>query len=271
MDLIKINELPPWEWPENTGDKILAVLGNAGASEENRMLAVSMAGDISIVNDALATALLAIVGDTDADESLRARAAIALGPALENADLMGFDDDDDIIVTETVFEAIQDVLEKCYRDGGCPKEVRRRCLEASVRAPMEWHTAAVRSAYVSGDPEWRLTAVFGMNYIEDFEKQILESLEDDDPDIHYEAVCAAGSWEVDGAWQHVIDLVSDENTEKELRLAAIEAAINIRSEVAAEILGPLTDDDDQDIVDAAHEAIAMAEAMLEFDDEEEED
>ncbi|MFH1983179.1 MAG: HEAT repeat domain-containing protein [Pseudomonadota bacterium] len=271
MDINKLKELPPWEWPEDTGATLLPLLQNAAADPDDRLLAASMAGDLSVVDDALAGALLAIVEETGADATLRARAAIALGPALENADLMGFDEEEDVMISEGLFGAIQGVLKKCYRDAGCPKEVRRRCLEASVRAPQEWHAAAIRSAYISGDPDWRLTAVFGMNYIEGFEKQIMESLEDDDPDIFYEAISAAGSWEVDAAWPRIVALVGDADTEKELRLAAIESAVNIRPDDVGEILEPLLDEEDEDIVDAVHEALAMAEAMLEFDAEDDDE
>lgn len=271
MDIIKLKEIPPWEWPEDTGATLLPLLQNAGADADDRLLAASLAGDLSVVDDALAGALLAIVVDAGADETLRAQSAIALGPALENADMMGFDDEEEIMISERLFGSIQVALEKCYRDGGCPKEVRRRCLEASVRAPQDWHAAAIRSAYISGDPDWRLTAVFGMNYIEGFEKQIIESLEDDDPDIFYEAVSAAGSWEVAAAWSRIVALVGDEDTEKELRLAAIEAAVNIRPDDVGEILESLLDEEDEEIVEAVHEALAMAEAMMELDAEEDDE
>ena len=45
-------------------------------------------------------------------------------------------------------------------------------------------------------------------------------------------------------------------------LAAIEAVVGMRPEEAGEILDNLTSSDDEDIVDAAEEAIAMAEGEL---------
>jgi len=77
-------------------------------------------------------------------------------------------------------------------------------------------------------------------------------------DIHYQAVCAAGNWEVDAAWSHIASLATTELTDKSLRLAAIEAVGNIRPQEAAELLLELTQSDDQDIVDAAYEAMAMS-------------
>jgi succinate dehydrogenase flavin-adding protein (antitoxin of CptAB toxin-antitoxin module) len=48
-------------------------------------------------------------------------------------------------------------------------------------------------------------------------------------------------------------------------MAAIDAAVNIASEDAKDILGALLDSDDQDIVDAVHEALSMLDAMDECD------
>jgi hypothetical protein len=52
-------------------------------------------------------------------------------------------------------------------------------------------------------------------------------------------------------------------------LAAIDAAANIRPLEAGPLLLDLTDSDDEDIVEAAHEALAMAAALFqdEFDDD----
>jgi hypothetical protein len=79
------------------------------------------------------------------------------------------------------------------------------------------------------------------------------------PDIHYEAVLAAGNWEVGAAWPHVAALVTSGETEKPLLLAAIDAVASIRPQEASEILDDLADSDDEDIVAAVREAMAMAE------------
>jgi ABC-type sugar transport system substrate-binding protein len=73
------------------------------------------------------------------------------------------------------------------------------------------------------------------------------------------------------AWAHVAALVTADRTDKALRPAAIEAAASIRPQEAVEILGPLTDSDDEDIVDAAHEALAMAGAIVEQEEEDVDD
>lgn len=63
------------------------------------------------------------------------------------------------------------------------------------------------------------------------------------------------------AWPHVAGLITGGTASKDLLLAAIEAAPNIRPDEAGEILADLTEDDDDDIAEAADEALAMAEML----------
>jgi len=137
MDLKIIHEMPPWEWPAETAETLLNVLGDPAADFSDRLLAVEMAGDMVVVNNELAEALLAVVENNDETEELRARAVISLEPALEHTDLYEFDDPEDIVVSEEVFQRIQVSLQKIYQNGGVPKNVRRRVLEAAVRAPQD--------------------------------------------------------------------------------------------------------------------------------------
>jgi hypothetical protein len=89
-----------------------------------------------------------------------------------------------------------------------------------------------------------------------------------DPEIHYQAVNAAGNWEMDAAWPRIVALLNDPGTPKPLLLAAIGAAASIRPQEAGEILMDLAASDDEEIAEAADEAIAMSEpASDEADDE----
>ena len=277
IDIEILKDTPPWEWPKGAGETMRALLRDRGAAPSDRLAAAELAGDITVINDEGVDVLLSVVGSAAEPNELRALAAIALGPVLELADWGEFDDPyDDIPITEDSFHKIQDVLRTLYADASLPKEVRRRILEASVRSPEDWHADAIRAAYNSGDEEWKLTAVFGMAHVRGFEDEILEMLDSPNPDIHYEAVCAAGNWEVDAAWPHVAALARSPKTDKPLLLAAIEALGSIRPEEAGGILIDLVDSDDEDIAEAANEAMAMAEGALsdgedDEDDEEDED
>jgi hypothetical protein len=275
MDLNDLKDTPPWEWPRDAAKKFLAVLRNPQAGASERLVAAELAGDMLAINDALVDALLTIVANAGEPAELRAKAAISLGPVLEQADIeMGeegeFDDPDDVPISEKTFRKIQQSLRKVYLDNAVPKLVRRRILEAAVRAPEDWQSQAIRTAYANDDPEWKLTAVFCMRYVRGFDKQILEALESADPKIHSEAISAAGNWEVDAAWPHITALLASSATSKDLLLAAIEAVATIRPREAGPLLVDLVDSEDEDIADAADEAMSMAAGMADadFDDEE---
>src|SRR6266508_370783 len=267
MDVKALRDIPPWEWPEGAGKMFLDILRGGQPAEADRLLAAELAGDFTVINDELADALLSILRSGDESEALRGQAAISLGPVLEQADMDGFEEADGVPIAERTFHRIQESLRKLYMDAGVPKDVRRRILEAAVRAPQDWHREAVRAAYASDDEAWRLTAVFCMRFVRGFDEQILEALDSENPDIHYEAVCAAGNWEVDAAWPHIAALVTSGETDKPLLLAAIEAVASIRPREAAEILDDLTDSDDEAIVEAVSEAMTMAEGLAYEDDE----
>jgi len=137
-----------------------------------------------------------------------------------------------------------------------------------VRAPQNWHQKAIITAYSSGDRDWILTAVFSMRWVHGFENQILEALMSSDPEIHYQAVSAAGNWELDAAWPHILGLLNDAGTSKPLLLAVIGAISSLRPQEAGELLIDLTESDDEDIVGAADEAIAMSEPISDQEDDE---
>ncbi len=256
-DLRMLEDVPPWDWPQGASAILVGILCEPRADESDRLLAADLAGDCIGIDDELVDALLSIVGSAEETEKLRAKAAIALGPVLELADMDGFDDDS-VPISEATFLGIQGSFRRLYMDAVVPKFVRRRILEASVRAVQDWHHDAIRAAYSSDDRDWKLTAVFAMCWVPGFHDQILDALENTDPDIHYQAVCAAGDWEVDAAWPHVAALVTSLGTDKPLLLAAIDAVGSIRPHQADEVLFDLTGSDDEDIVEAAEEAMTMA-------------
>jgi hypothetical protein len=267
MNLRTLTDIPPWDWPEGTGKLLLDTLRNDATSEPDLLLAAELAGDVTVIDDELAEELLSILCSSDKAEEVRARAAISLGPALEDGDTHGFEEPEYSAIAERTFDKIQASLRALYKDEGVPANVRRRILEASVRAQQDWHTAAVRAAYASGDESWRLTAVFCMRFVPGFSEQILEALDSDNEDMQYEAVLAAGSQEVAAAWPHVEALVTWSETPKHLLLAAIAAVASIRPPEALATLGDLLDSEDEDVVEAVQEALALAEVSPYEDDD----
>ena len=278
MNVRDLLEIEPWEWPDGAGEIFLGTLTDKQADKSDRLIAAKLGGDLVAMNEHLAKALLAIVADQNESDELRAAAAIALGPVLEQGDIElldeeDFDDPESVPISLETFRKLRDSLHALYADERIPKLVRRRILEVAVRAQQDWQKAAIKTAWSSGDNEWILTAVFGMRHIRGFDKEILESLKSPSLEIRCEAVQAAGNWELKEAWPYVVALVQDPKTPKPLLLAAIDAVASIRPKEAGPILVELSDSRDEDIAAAADEAMAMAEANSgeDFDEEEEDE
>lgn len=72
---------------------------------------------------------------------------------------------------------------------------------------------------------------------------------------------------MDAAWSHIAALINSKDTEKYLLLAAIEAVASIRPQEAAQILIDLTQSEDEDIAEAASEAIEMTEMLSDLKDD----
>jgi hypothetical protein len=85
----------------------------------------------------------------------------------------------------------------------------------------------------------------------------------------YEAVNAAGNWELDAARSHIVELLNDAHSPKPLLLAAIGAVGSIRPAEAGNILVDLADSEDEEIAEAADEAMAAAEVASDEEDDEE--
>jgi hypothetical protein len=258
LNLKRLKSIPPWDWPENASAVVIEALTNRQASKGDRLLAAQLAGEYVILSEETAGALLSIVGSSEESAELRSRAAVSLGPGLEEAATGDYEDlDDPPALSKSFVKKMQQTLRTLYGNAEVPKNVRRSALEASVRNPQSWHEKAIRSAYASNDEEWQLTAVFSMRYVGGFESQILEALKSSNRGIRYHAVAAAGNWEIDAAWPHIARLVTSSDTDKEMLLAAIEAVALIRPG-ETEILEPLVDSYDEDISEAAMEALGEA-------------
>ena len=266
LDLAVLAVTPPWEWPGNTRAFLLDRLRDDRADEADRLVAAELASEIVVVNEEVTKALSTILADGDASDDLRAQAAIALGPVLEEMDVHGplgdtLDDLDPPVISAREFQRIRRELKSLHLNEDIPKLVRRRTLEASVRAPEGWHQDAIRKAYGNADSEWRLTAVFCMGCVQGFADKILKSLDDADKEVRMEAVRAAGLREIRAAWPRLARLLRSPDTDRELLLAAIAASVGVRGKAAIELLDDLSASEDEEIALAAEEAARMANAL----------
>lgn len=266
MDINSLCETPAWEWPTGTANFLLGILKDKGSEPSDRMRAADLAGNFVVVNDALVLELLKILVNDEESKELRSVAAISFGPALEYSDVEGFDDPEDTLISEVAFRRIQEILQKVYLDESNPKEVRRRALEGSVRAPQDWHEIAIKRAFDSGDEDWVLTAVFSMVYISGFDEQIVESLESENHEIQRHAVEAAGNWGIREAWPRISALLSSQDTDKDLLIAAIEASVRTNPLEALKALDEYIVSDDSEISEAAQEAMSMQDISPWIDD-----
>ncbi len=139
----KLYDMPPWDWPEDAGKTILNVIRDGNADASDRLLAAELGGDSIVIDDELADALLSIVGNDNETNEIRSTAVIALGPALEMADIHGFEDEDDILISEESFQNVKKSLHQLFSNENFSKDLRRRILEASIRAPQDWHPECV--------------------------------------------------------------------------------------------------------------------------------
>ena len=281
MKMRDLAEIPRWDWPQTASVSILEALRNREAPSDERQLAVELAGDLVVLNDDLAGELLGILENPTEPESLRGQAAISLGAALEEVGMTeggAFDEWDIPAVTEPALERARAALRKAYQNLENPMEVRRGALEASARAPEPWHAEAVRTAYGEEDPEWRLTAVFCMRFVQGFEAEIVEALESEDPMTLFQAVQASRDQAVPKAWPRIRELVrtaasgiplipEHPGLGRSLLMAAMHAVAMIRPDMAEELLGDFIGAADEDLSDAAMGALDVAEVFLAEEEE----
>ena len=91
INLRVLRDIPPWEWPVEADKTFVRILRDAQADESERLLAAELAGDFTVINDELTHALLSIANSREESEELRVVAVLSLGPAMEHADMMGFE------------------------------------------------------------------------------------------------------------------------------------------------------------------------------------
>lgn len=264
-----LDNTPPWEWPNDAAKTLQKIMENRRADEDDRVLATELAGDLCVMDDEIGNRLLAILRDRSEPELVRAAAAISMGPTLQSMDeleICGPTEHEEPPVSDVFYHKMKQALQKTFRDTGAPDLVRRRCLEASVRAMQDWHAEAVRECWAKDDPEWKLTAVFCMGYVGGFETEILSSLSSSDPWIRFHAVRSAGEQALDEAWPHIRAILTDPQTDKPLLLTALEAAANFDRPEYAEDLVPFLESDDEEIREAAQEAVQFL-RMSDFQDQ----
>lgn len=256
-------ETPP---PLDSFDEVDRELVAALRSDDPQVRSYALSEVHAVVDDALARELLRFAREGDRDPEERGRALIALGPALEEASYEEAPDGSlpsggadwwEASLSDDGYRQLHGELRRLYHDAGIPKVVRRRALEAAVRAPRDWQREAAAAAWESGDPEWRLTAVFAMGFLGGFRDEIVAAFRGEDPLVRRQAIRATGhSDAADRALRkEVLALAADPGADREDRLAAIWALGEAQPRGAREVLEELVEDGDPEISAEAEAAL----------------
>jgi len=142
-------------------------------------------------------------------------------------------------------------------------EVRRRALEAISNCSHHRVPEMIKEAYKSHLPEMQVSAVFAMGrtYDTQWTDIVLKELDNENPQIRYEAVRAAGELELKKSVQQLGKLARDDS-DREIMLMAIWSLGEIGGDLPTKILTRLAEmaeeSDDDDLIDAIDEAIQTA-------------
>jgi HEAT repeat protein len=257
-DLQDLEELDPWDWPRRAGTRIAEGLRSPDSA--TRLRAAELAGHL-FEDEGVVLALADAVA-ADPDPEVRALAAVALGPALEDCDT-AIEVPGASPVSRDAFERACRVLEAAWADETNSVEVRRRALEGAVRSPRPWQEAAIRAACAHDDPLWRTSGTFAAAWYPALGQLALAALDDPDVDVRAEAVLAVGRLGAKDRFQHVLSLAKAKDTPPQLLLAAIDALGELGVQEAEPVLTRLARSKDEEVAEAA--AAALDELAVRLD------
>ena len=200
--------------------------------------------------------------EKDSNAMVRASAATALGLFVYMGEIEE--------IPAEMLERIVDRLLQVEKGSDDPI-VRRRALESLGYSDHEEVQGLIMKAYRSASKEWQASAIFAMGRSADdtYERQVLDRLDANDPEIELEAVKAAGQLELQSAREPLIAKL-DHYTEldEEVRLSVAWSLSQIGGEDVREVLEKLVeeieDEEEGDYIEMALENLAFTEAVPGF-------
>lgn len=109
-------------------------------------------------------------------------------------------------------------------------------LESAVRAPQPWHEGAVRAAWASDDEAWRVSAIFCMGMLDefDFAREVGEAWRSASALLRRQAMIAAADRGMRELLPEAVRVAVNPEAELELRVAALQllGAIGSSDELA---------------------------------------
>lgn len=156
------------------------------------------------------------------------------------------------------------------------KIVRRRALEGLGYSSRDEVNSLIKTAYRSEDTDWLISSLvaMGRSYNPDWRDDVMAALMDSRADVRVEAITAAGELELKEALRPLMKALKEKDPE--IRYAAIWALSQIGGEEVRPALERLlrraTDDEEEELLEAALENLAFTEdmekfLMLDFDEE----
>lgn len=148
--------------------------------------------------------------EQDTSEEVQAAAAAALGKFVLLVECGKLRD----VYTRSISQALLTVVNNKAR----PLEVRRSALESVSAFSLPAIDEAIKAAYVSGDHEYKMSALFAMGRHSDtaFLPILTVELSSDDAETRYEAASALGEMGEEGAVSHLIELLDDPDSDVQL-------------------------------------------------------
>lgn len=188
----------------------------------------------------------------DSAEEVQAAAAIALGKFALLAEHEKLRSCHKSRICQALFGVINDKSR--------PVEVRRRALEAVSPLSLPQVSQAILEAYHSGNPKFRVSAIYAMgkNCDPSWLSILLGELANPNAEIRYEAVVACGELGEEAAVGAVIRLVDDPDID--VRVAAIHALGKIGGSEAKSCLEECLHNSSELIRQAAEQALQELEA-----------
>ncbi|HTE85331.1 MAG TPA: HEAT repeat domain-containing protein [Dehalococcoidia bacterium] len=200
-------------------------------------------------------------GDEDAE--VRAAAALSLGRFVVLGEFGSLRPSDVTVVEDALTESINDL--------GEIEDVRARALESIGARSEPWVRDLITDAYSGESHRMQVSAIhaMGRSCDEEWLPEVIQQLQNEDPEIRYEAATAAGMIGDESTVPHLAFLVHDEDTE--VQEVAIEALAEIGGPEARGILTRALTSGDPLAQDAARDALASMELAGAVEDEDSDD
>jgi len=191
--------------------------------------------------------------EQDTSEKVQSAAAVALGKFAILAEYKKLRPHH----TSRISEALLGVI----NDKNRPVEVRRRNLESAAPLSLPQVHEAIMDAYQSHNTKFRVSSIYAMgkNCDPSWLPVLLNELNNDDPEMRYEAVGACGELEEMEAVPHLVELVNDPDVD--VRLATIQTLGKIGGTEAKQCLNQCLNDHNQAVSQAAEQALLEIEAV----------